>query len=120
MEKYTIKCTCEQTKKALELGAPIRKKAYPIEILDKCYLINHKGQVRIIPTAEEMINWLEEQGIFIDYVRVMGRYGYRLLQLYENGERNLHIQQQDFNTHKDVVLSAIDSALNYLIESKKG
>ena len=48
MNQYTIYCTPEQTKKALKLGAPIE---YQL-----------KGAFKI-PTAEQMIGWLEEQGI---------------------------------------------------------
>ena len=54
MEKYTIYCTEAQTKKALELGAPIqtiKKPQYSVGLIAKV-------------TAEQMIGWLEEQGIY--------------------------------------------------------
>lgn len=69
MDKYTIYCTFEQVKKALELGAPIN-------LFCKDYMaghINYMGSpIRIgyvliykdlyyAPTAEQMILWLEEQ-----------------------------------------------------------
>ena len=57
MNKYTIYCTEEQTRKAVELGAPIELYyggEYESELID--------GIRYITPTAEEMIGWLEEQG----------------------------------------------------------
>lgn len=52
MNQYTIPCTIEQTKKALELGAPI------ITCENK-----RKGTIDfVIPTAEQMIGWLRTKG----------------------------------------------------------
>lgn len=58
---YTIYCTPEQTKKALELGVPIEKKE--IQVCDNAKnFFWHDDFYYNYPTAEEMIGWLEEQG----------------------------------------------------------
>lgn len=112
MEKYSIFCSEEQTRKAMALGAPIRKKVYPIEILNKCNLFSHHGQIRIIPTTEEMIGWLEEQktitAINIDYY-VTGN-AWACWIKFKEGTLN----KQDFSSRKEATLAAIDAALDYL------
>lgn len=62
MNKYTIYCTPEQTKKALELGAPIKECGYYFKKQIGCNTISDTD-LHIIPTAEQMIGWLEENGI---------------------------------------------------------
>lgn len=65
MNKYIINCSEEQTKRALELGAPIIN--YPL--VSSPYGIpkfEKNGMAYIIPTAEEMIGWLEEQADILD------------------------------------------------------
>ena len=64
MDRYTINCTSEQTKKALALGAPIDHSGVPFEDLESLgYSEYYKTIIYgIIPTAEQMIGWLEEQG----------------------------------------------------------
>lgn len=49
MEQYTIYCSDEQTKKALELGAPL-----------EYHCPNERESVYHRPTAEQMLGWLEE------------------------------------------------------------
>lgn len=53
MNKYTIYCTESQTRKALELGAPIKNVHY-----------NNDGGYEYAdnPTAEQMRGWLRSQG----------------------------------------------------------
>lgn len=81
---YTLYCTEAQTRKALELGAPIMTFGYPDledakeEILKmnrqaELYQTENGGiMVGQIPTAEQMIGWLEDkQGISLSIL-----YGY--------------------------------------------
>lgn len=73
MNRYTIYCTEEQAKKALELGAPIetiRLQTGENPPIDSIY-ISQQFEHYYIPTAEQMLGWLEEQGIIlIDTFRV--------------------------------------------------
>lgn len=120
MNQYTIHCTEEQTKKAFELGAPIvtlpnyeEFKGFPFV---RCK--NGNEYPCQIPTAEQMIGWLEKQNILIEYTRFMGKYACRLLELHDNGERNLHIQTIG-SSRQEATLNAIDAALDYLIKMKE-
>lgn len=100
MNDYTIYCTEEQTKKALELGAPIKIECFSTATEDYWH--------EVIPTTEQMINWLEEQGFYI--------------RLNTNG-CNVEI---DFTcileligiSRKEATLAAIDAALEYLSNQK--
>lgn len=110
MERYTIYCTKEQTKKVLELGTPIEIQEYcpPGEIEpdwfhdeDKCYHI---------PTAEQMIGWLEEQDELGFHIwRGKGYYGFSLWA----GDVEIKYGD-DFLSRKEATLAAIDAALEYL------
>lgn len=115
MDKYKIHCTPEQTKKALELYAPIEAQQYIGGQLcenwfadkDKCYKI---------PTAEEMIGWLEDQGIQIsiifNYQVNPKRWNYDL----DNNKIILFEHNSiGYSTCKEATLAAINAALNFLI-----
>lgn len=54
MNRYEIRCTQKQAKKALRLGAPIRKAVYMADI--------ENGFMYLIPTAEQMIGFLRSKG----------------------------------------------------------
>lgn len=103
MNRFTIPCTVEQTKKALELGAPI-------EVCDN-YTITNDFRFYNIPTAEQIISWLEEQGIFISIVPDTD----------ENTCAN-HVETKKYSlcnevhlSRKEATLAAIDAALEYLL-----
>lgn len=105
MNRYTIYCTPEQTRKALELGAPIERDGFedrPYVYIDGAYLI---------PTAEQMIGWLEEQESFSNICirKTMG--GNHSSACYCNGETLL---SKVFSSRKEATLAAIDAALEYL------
>lgn len=123
MNRNTIYCTKEQTKKALELGAPIElydeeeKESYCFWRLRFIDLQN--GFLAKYSTAEQLIGWLEDQNILVERTRFMGKYAFRLLKIHSSGEQNLHIQGQDYPTYKEATLAAIDAALDYLIKSKE-
>ena len=108
MDKFTIYCTEEQTKKALELGAPIKYVLIgPIGKDTKKYLE---------PTAEQMIGWMEEQKSFSNICvrKTMG--GNHSSACYCNGETLLN---KVFSSRKEATIAAIDAALEYLKSTKQ-
>lgn len=108
MNRYTIYCTPEQIKRALELGAPIE---VDFQFNFKTAIINRIAY--IVPTAEQMIGWLEENGI-LDIVisRRMSpkTYGYTVW-----FSENTFVQEKhSFTSRREATLVAIDVALEYL------
>lgn len=117
MNKYTIPCTKEQTKKAIELGAPIDYSSVCYEGFD---IIDHNEDYSsvmyaIIPTAEEMVGWLETQ-----YVRVYAQpYTDECDTKFKGkihtiGDCTVKISK----SRKIAILAAIDAALEYLNKKK--
>lgn len=98
MENYTIYCTAEQTMKALDLGAPIDHRHYTFD--NEFYAI--------LPTAEQMIGWLEEQGIYIHTEAVANSWRYYVTDGIE------YIRHESKPSRKEAILAAIDAALDYL------
>lgn len=128
MNRYKIYCTIEQTKKALELGAPIELESEYYDPTKNDFKLDEPIPYESFvngyhyakcPTAEEMIGWLEEEGILIELSRLFGLYAYRLIRILKFGEGNLNLQNQDYQSRKAATLAAIDTALGYLIENKK-
>ncbi len=134
MNRYTIYCTEEQTKKAIDLGAPI--KSIPIggrEWMRPAYLtkrLNEGGWAECpayyVPTAEQMIGWLEEQ----ESIREVNVYRsanyedwyYSILgsnKQYIIIDGHLIASVGKYDIRKEATLAAIDSALDYLIKNKK-
>lgn len=122
MYQYTNYCTEEQTKKALELGAPIYTAPYFSVLIyevrnffvkdDTCYYF---------PTTEQMINWLEEQGVVITISNFHNEYGYSVSKFENNFDESIayHSAIDSNNSRKEATLAAIDAALEFLI-SKTG
>lgn len=122
MNRYTIPCTEEQTKKALELGAPLYR-LYGTGFSDYSdyidMLIISDTETYAIPTAEEMVGWLEKQKIFV-YIEPCF-----------DISCSWHIASKGYNkygyvsdtkvckTRKEATLAAIDAALEYLLNNKK-
>lgn len=121
MNRYTIYCTIEQTRKALELGAPIefeqtfrynwkngKREPYPDIAVDK-----NGEPIFILPTIEQMIGWLEEKGFRFE-VEYCTMY---CMMVHIN---NTYICNPICaNSRKEVTLATIDVALNYLMNNKK-
>lgn len=115
MDKYTIRCSEQQTRKALELGAPIdffeendENNEYAIHV--------GQGLYAIIPTTEQMINWLED-GFFRE-VNVQEFANYWEYSLYTSSDDVVDSHIRHFRSRKEATLAAIDAALNYLINQK--
>lgn len=124
MEKYTIYCTKEQTKKAFELGAPLamggsRKIFNAMGVKDKSFeeaydfegVVIINDNVYLSPTSEQMINWLDEKEIYIEIV--LSPYDW-----YWSFLINKDYTEKTFYTRSEAIIAAIDAALDYLIESR--
>lgn len=118
MEQYTIYCTNKQTNKALELGAPIE---VDFQFNYKTVIINKKAY--IVPTAEQMIGWLERQGlVIIDTFIVtdliydhLSWYSYRLRFPWQKEQYN----EIKYNSRREATLAAIDAAFDYLSKNNE-
>lgn len=104
---YTIYCTDEQTRKALELGAPI-------EFQEDAS--HDDGKSSIDPTAEQMVGWLEEQEILID---IDTEWNKSVLVYVWDCENKSLINNVFHGSRKEATLAAIDAALEYLSNNKK-
>lgn len=113
---YTIYCTESQTKKALELGAPIEYGKYcpgiNAEILHKGKDCRREKKLYSIPTVEQMISWLEEQGL-IEGITIGYAEGIEWFFDVNNLSESF-ISVLNFNSRKEATLAAIDAALEYL------
>ena len=104
INEYTIYCTEEQTKKALELGAPIGNGHY----YDKICIINTIDYAT--PTTEQMIGWLNDKSLQVT-IRFRGcSWYYNIMSNYDV----LSIGE-DVSSRKEATLAAIDTALEYLV-----
>lgn len=109
MNKYTIYCTTEQTKKAIRLGAPIEMNSHSH---GRPY-IQDGVNFLICPTTEQMISWLENKSLQVTihfrgnswYYNIMS--GYKVLSISKN-----------VSTRVEATLTAIDAALEYLNNKK--
>lgn len=145
MNEYSIYCTEEQMNKALELGAPIEitgmyKVAQFVGVSDATF---------IIPTAEQMLGWLETQEDILDinihlyeddgYPKMCG-YGFtiynknkeiitgtftekgNLVYICPKCKEFIYLAgtyENEFLTKKEATIAAIDVALDYLIKNKR-
>lgn len=124
MNKYTIFCTLKQTMKALELGAPIitidhskiTKQPMYIKGYEHIEDVDESCVEYLTPTAEQMIGWLEEQGVMIDITHQTD--GYCLISVSSNAKQ-IKTKIEGSIYKKDATLAAIDAALEYLGNNKK-
>lgn len=106
MYKYTILCTEEQTIKSFALGAPIE---------DYCGLVPTAyidGGIYDIPTAEQMIGWMTEQGLAFNTEWSWG--GRVTIRVWDNHNHKLVYTSNAYSL-KECTLAAIDAALDYLV-----
>ena len=116
MNRYTLYCTESQTRKALELGAPIE--SYPLVISPYGVpKFESQGIAYILPTTDQMINWVEEQE-GIRCIEVTGSFGwhYRVKKKHDDVENWI---QGTCQTRKEATLAAIGAALEYLTKQTK-
>ena len=145
MKRYEIRCTEEQTKKALELGAPItefdseykleermsacgdipafgsfddylNKDEYP----DICVLeIDESRYAYALPTTEQMKGWIEDTGNDIRFEVTTGiahTWHYYIHIGYNKDYLNLF--NSGYSSREEATLAAIDAALEYLANKK--
>lgn len=104
---YTIFCTEEQARKALELGAQLKTYTADGYVESGC---------AECPTAEQMIGWLEDEVFREVNIQYFGNYW----------EYNLYTSSEDLVSHKgnfrsrqEATFAAIDAALEYLTNNNK-
>lgn len=129
MEKYKIFCTEEQTKKALELGAPIERGhessryfniGVPTLFDEKDEICRVKNSVIFIPTAEQMMGWLITNGFafgIIDYND--GFNDHVFWRVANKFDKKWYVADDKLKDPKEAVLAAIDTALDYLSKIKE-
>lgn len=114
---YTIFCTEEQTKKALNLDAPLEIGEGKGTILCR-YKNYHTYKRCIIPTAEQMINWLETTLIYgISISEFEGEWIYSIRTV--SSSSRIHNEYFPSSSRSEATLAAIDAALDYLSKNKK-
>ena len=105
MNKYTIYCTSEQTKRANELGAP----------LEKASLEPWKNK---IPTIEQMCGWLRDKyNIHIYALQCVDLTYIPQVNICNNGVINQLFDwgyEEYFDSYQQAMHVAIDTALKYL------
>lgn len=118
ISNYTIYCTEKQTRKARELGAPIEVKTIedaPKEWYGKAYFTGMATCAKF-PTADQMIEWLDGQDVFVNINHISAGYSswLKTISTNENISENLGY----VSTRKEAILAAIDAALDYLSNNK--
>lgn len=116
MNRYVIRCTEQQTRKAFRLGAPIEILPNYTEFRGFPFVKCQDGNERpcVPPTAEQMIGWLEEQGILID---IDTEWNKSVLVYVWDCENKSLINNVFHGSRKEATLAAIDAALDYLINN---
>lgn len=115
MDEFTIYCSEEQARKALELGAQLKRvKVMAIYDIEEEPIYKTEMDWFYIPTAEQMLGWLEAQdGIGEVDIYEMVSWCYDVH----------YVDDSDFNlgykTRKEATIAAIDAALEYLIKNKE-
>ena len=133
IEKYTIYCTPEQTKKALGLGAPLKvvtchsrlkiDSATKGKNRDEYTLVDNFQQpgeywCKVItnPTAEQMIGWIES--ICSSEIRVFYIISSWEYNIFDNYSSCVDVCC-GYLSRKEATLAAIDAALDHLAKNKK-
>lgn len=120
MDKYKIPCTPEQTKKALELGAPIEVKSIenaPKEWHGKACFTGMATCAKI-PTTEEMLGWLRENDLYVNIIHISAGYTSWIKTI----KKNLYLSKGNtgyVNSFEEATFAGINAALEYLTNNKK-
>lgn len=117
MKSKEIYCTEEQTRRALDLGAPIN--ATFADIPNKC---EYDGCYIEIPTAVQMLGWLEEQKDIPNINIISSVYNrdwkYEINLNMPEGYDYL-LWKDGYTSRKEATIAAIDAALEYLVKTKE-
>lgn len=126
MNQFTIFCTPSQTRKALELGAPLKTFIHvepEFSMANGCLPYPEEIEMYEYPTAEQMIGWLEEQYIYITirYTNDVAKHWQADVDRadcidYECGK---HLVDYNYPSRKEATIAAIDAALEYLSNNKE-
>lgn len=122
MSDYSLFCTEEQTRRALELGAPIDNSSsqFDSDCTDNIELLSN-GLYAIIPTAEQMIGWIESIStiqIHIEKQMLESGTQYRIWVREECKPFSNIIKMFSYSSRPEAALAAIDAALEYLEKQK--
>lgn len=120
MERYTIYCTPEQTRKALQLCAPIDKVPISGRENRPCFFTKSPDEegwndcdAYYCPTAEQMIGWLEDK--FLNEIHIeQDANGGWLYFIYNGCNVDVTESFDTMHTRKEATIAAIDAALEYL------
>lgn len=116
MDEFTIYCTPEQTRKALQLGAPIRYASITDIRLNR--YINTSKECYALPTAEQMKGWIEAQdaisSIEIEYATTYKMWIYFVYTTKDEDS----VYKSLFPSRPEATIAAIDAALEYLTNKK--
>lgn len=112
---YTIYCTLEQTRKALELGAPIipiKSRRTKETVISKNVIEYDEHTFTYVnsPTVEQMCNWLRKEKNIFFIPKKVGDNNYVLI-----GDLK-HFQTYD--SYEEAILAGIDISLVYLAIKK--
>lgn len=122
MIEFEIRCTTEQTTKAILLGASIYKTPYLSNVHGRPFIEEHVGKDRdsvytIKPTAEQMTGWLRSKGVSVEYFETSkGWYG--CAHNYHQKSSVEFTFREKYKSRKEAALAAIDAALEYLTKNK--
>ena len=107
MNRYTIYCTPEQTRKALEIGAKIITEPNCIHTLSQFRGVYNDGETFFhLPTAEQMIGWLRTKG-----------FRFKIIEYDKETYWQIHYDDTNWLNHGETIkyeeatLAAIDAAL---------
>lgn len=119
MNSYTIYCTEEQVKKALELGASIGKKTIEYSVCPQPGSgyeedFSEETDALIIPTAEQMVGWLEGHEEIDEIAPIKTGKNWDYVIYMTSSLPDIENLDGTFSTRKEATLAAIDTALNYL------
>lgn len=115
---YTIYCTEEQTKRAMNLGANMKFLNCDETKEYKHFYRHHIAFA--FPTAEQIVGWLEKQGILVLTEPSQDKfYGTYSLKREDGYWFNRIFLEGLYPSRKEATLAAIDAALKYLENVKQ-
>lgn len=113
MERYTIYCTAEQIRKALELGAPIIIETEKIGLPNISF--GYHRNTFITPTAEQMISFIESISEIQITIEKQAADRFRVWVKERCTPLSDIILICSYKSRKEATLAAIDATLDYLI-----